>query len=82
MEEAGKQYRTILPQDPKWNKNAKINREKKRPQTPYFHQPRVSPQARVLLGLDSPQPLSACGKFYQSGDLPEALIGGKQSRRK
>jgi threonine dehydrogenase-like Zn-dependent dehydrogenase len=39
MEEAGKQYRTILPQDPKWNKNAKINREKKRPQTPYFHQP-------------------------------------------
>jgi len=44
MEEAGKQYRTILPQDPKWNKNAKINREKKRPQTPYFHQPRLDLQ--------------------------------------
>jgi len=43
MEEAGKQYRTILPQDPKWNKNAKINREKKRPQTPYFHQPTQKP---------------------------------------
>jgi hypothetical protein len=45
MEEAGKQYRTILPQDPKWNKNAKINREKKRPQTPYFHQPSFRRQA-------------------------------------
>ncbi len=43
-------------------------------------QRRVSPQARVLLGLDSTQPLSAFGKFYESGDLPEPIIAGKQSR--
>ncbi|MEE3258307.1 MAG: phytanoyl-CoA dioxygenase family protein [Candidatus Latescibacterota bacterium] len=40
-------------------------------------QQRVSPQARVLLGLDSPEPLSACGKFYESGDLPAAPIVSK-----
>ena len=44
--------------------------------TPEIQQ-RVSPQARVLLGLDSPEPLSACGKFYESGDLPAAPIVGK-----
>lgn len=41
-------------------------------------QQRVSPQARVLLGLDSPEPLSAGGKFYESGDLPKAPIIGKR----
>ena len=44
-------------------------------------QRRASPQARVLLGLDSKQPISACGKFYdESGDAPEAIIVGKHSR--
>lgn len=39
-------------------------------------QRQVSPQARVLLGLDSPEPLSACGKFYEPGSrLPKSSIG-------
>ncbi len=37
-------------------------------------QRRVSSQARRMLGLNSPEPLSACGKFYPSGDLPEAVF--------
>lgn len=41
-------------------------------------QQRVSPQTRVLLGLDSPEPLSAGGKFYADGDLPKAPIVGRQ----
>ena len=41
-------------------------------------QRRVSPQARRLLGLDASQPLSARGKFYQSGDLPAAIIAGRR----
>lgn len=41
--------------------------------TPEIQQ-RVSAQARVLLGLDAPEPLSACGQFYESGDLPESFI--------
>ena len=40
-------------------------------------QQRVSPQARVLLGLDSPEPLSAGGKFYADGNLPQAPVVGK-----
>ena len=39
-------------------------------------QRRLSPQARVLLGLDLTQPVSACGKFYESGDPPEVIIVG------
>ena len=42
-------------------------------------QRRVSSQARVLLGLDSTQPISACGKFYESDDPPKAIIVGKQN---
>ena len=39
-------------------------------------QAQVSPQARVMLGLDSPEPLSACGKFYQPGAaLPQCSVG-------
>ena len=41
-------------------------------------QRRVSPQTRVLLGLDSPEPLSAGGKFYADGDLPKAPMVGKE----
>ena len=39
-------------------------------------QERVSPQARVMLGLDSTEPLSALGKFYEPGEtLPTPSIG-------
>ena len=39
-------------------------------------QAQVSPQARVMLGLDSPEPLSACGKFYKPGAaLPQCSVG-------
>ena len=39
-------------------------------------QAQVSPQARVMLGLDSPEPLSACGKFYTPGAaLPQCSVG-------
>lgn len=40
-------------------------------------QRQASPQARVLLGLDSPEPLSAGGRFYADGNLPQAPILGK-----
>ena len=40
-------------------------------------QRQASPQARVLLGLDSPEPLSAGGRFYTDGNLPQAPILGK-----
>ena len=40
-------------------------------------QERVSAQARVLLGLDSPEPLSARGKFCEPGDMPAAFIVGE-----
>ena len=43
-------------------------------------QHRVAPQVRRLLGLDSIQPLSARGKFYESDELPKPIIVGKQNR--
>ena len=42
-------------------------------------QSKVSPQARKMLGLDLPQPLSAIGKFYESDDLPATIIAGEKS---
>ena len=34
-------------------------------------------RARVLLGLDSTEPLSACGKFCEPGDMPAAFMVGE-----
>jgi len=48
MDQAGKQYRTILSENQERNKNRQIDRKGKRPQNPYFHHPSKALPAVVV----------------------------------